>query len=82
MVSRTGSTRATEVSIGKGVKRVTTHSFCFTMVPPSSIVGFCMLKLSHDQKKALEKIKDPLEKIVSIEGLNKHLESVKARFDS
>jgi histidinol dehydrogenase len=31
-------------------------------------------------KKALEKIREPLEKIASIEGLNKHLESVKARF--
>lgn len=31
-------------------------------------------------KKALEKIKDPLEKIATIEGLNKHLDSVKARF--
>lgn len=31
-------------------------------------------------KKALEKIKEPLEKIAEIEGLSKHLESVKARF--
>lgn len=31
-------------------------------------------------KKALEKIKDPLEKIATIEGLNKHLDSVRARF--
>jgi len=31
-------------------------------------------------KKALEKMKDPLEKIATIEGLNKHLESVKVRF--
>ncbi len=31
-------------------------------------------------KKALEKLKEPLEKIASIEGLNNHLESVKARF--
>ncbi len=31
-------------------------------------------------KKALEKIKDPLEKIAGIEGLDKHLESVKVRF--
>lgn len=31
-------------------------------------------------KKALEKLKEPLEKIASIEGLSNHLESVKARF--
>ncbi len=31
-------------------------------------------------KKALEKIKEPLEKVATIEGLGKHLESVKARF--
>ncbi len=31
-------------------------------------------------RKALEKIKEPLEKIASIEGLNKHLDSVKIRF--
>ncbi|MDD4953353.1 MAG: histidinol dehydrogenase, partial [Candidatus Omnitrophica bacterium] len=31
-------------------------------------------------KKALEKIREPLEKIACIEGLSKHLDSVKARF--
>lgn len=31
-------------------------------------------------KKALEKIRDPLEKIASIEGLSLHLDSVKMRF--
>ncbi|MCU0652157.1 MAG: histidinol dehydrogenase [Candidatus Omnitrophica bacterium] len=31
-------------------------------------------------KKALEKIREPLEKIAGIEGLSKHLDSVKARF--
>jgi histidinol dehydrogenase len=31
-------------------------------------------------KKALEKVKDPLEKIAAIEGLDKHLDSVKIRF--
>ena len=31
-------------------------------------------------KKALEKIREPLEKIASIEGLQKHLDSVKSRF--
>ena len=32
-------------------------------------------------KKALEKMREPLEKIAGIEGLIKHLESVKARFE-
>ncbi len=32
-------------------------------------------------KKALEKIKEPLEKVAAIEGLTKHLDSVKARFE-
>ncbi len=32
-------------------------------------------------KKALEKMKEPLEKIAAIEGLNKHSESVKVRFE-
>jgi histidinol dehydrogenase len=31
-------------------------------------------------KKALEKVREPLEKIAGIEGLHKHLDSVKARF--
>jgi histidinol dehydrogenase len=31
-------------------------------------------------KKALEKVREPLEKVASIEGLNKHLDSVKIRF--
>ena len=31
-------------------------------------------------KKALEKVREPLEKIAGIEGLSKHIESVKARF--
>ena len=31
-------------------------------------------------KKALEKVREPLEKIAGIEGLNKHLDSVKVRF--
>jgi len=31
-------------------------------------------------KKALEKVKSPLEKISTIEGLDKHLDSVKSRF--
>jgi histidinol dehydrogenase len=32
-------------------------------------------------KKALEKVREPLEKISNIEGLTQHLDSVKARFD-
>ena len=32
-------------------------------------------------KKALEKVKEPLEKIAGIEGLSQHLESVKARYE-
>ncbi|HNX81189.1 MAG TPA: histidinol dehydrogenase [Candidatus Omnitrophota bacterium] len=31
-------------------------------------------------KKALEKVREPLEKVAGIEGLSKHLESVKVRF--
>jgi len=41
------------------------------------------IKSSHIisySKKALEKIKEPLEKIAAIEGLSKHLDSVKTRF--
>ena len=32
-------------------------------------------------KKALEKIREPLEKIAAIEKLHKHMDSVKARFE-
>jgi len=42
------------------------------------------IKSSHIisySKKALEKIREPLEKIAGIEGLVKHLDSVKARFE-
>jgi histidinol dehydrogenase len=41
------------------------------------------LKSSHIisySKKALEKVKEPIEKIAGIEGLGKHLESIKIRF--
>lgn len=41
-------------------------------VKTSHIIGY--------SKKALEKVREPLEKIASIEGLTKHLDSVKARF--
>jgi len=46
-----------------------------------SVLDF--VKTSHIisySKKALEKVKEPLEKIATIEGLTKHLESVKIRF--
>ncbi len=50
----------------------------------SSGLSVCdFIKTSHlisYPKKALEKMKDPLEKIASIEGLTQHLDSVKARF--
>ena len=49
----------------------------------SGLSAFDFLKCSHIigySKKALEKVKEPLEKIASIEGLGKHLDSVKARF--
>ncbi len=48
--------------------------------------GLCLsgfLKTSHIisySKKALEKTREPLEKVATIEGLVKHYESVKARF--
>ena len=46
-----------------------------------SVLDF--MKSSHIisySRKALEKIKEPLEKMASIEGLDKHLDSVKIRF--
>lgn len=49
----------------------------------SGLSVFDFVKSSHIisySKKALEKVKEPLEKIAGIEGLNKHLESVKVRF--
>jgi histidinol dehydrogenase len=49
----------------------------------SGLSVFDFVKSNHIisySKKALEKAKEPLEKIANIEGLNKHLESVKARF--
>ncbi len=48
-------------------------------------LGVCdFYKSSHVlfyTKKALEKVREPLEKIASIEGLKKHIDSVKARFE-
>ncbi len=49
----------------------------------SGLSVFDFIKSNHIisySKKALEKIKEPLEKIAGIEGLNKHLDSVKVRF--
>jgi histidinol dehydrogenase len=49
--------------------------------------GLCVLdfvKKSHMisySKRALEKMKDPIEKIAALEGLPKHSESVKIRFN-
>ncbi|KPK96633.1 MAG: hypothetical protein AMJ95_13120 [Omnitrophica WOR_2 bacterium SM23_72] len=49
----------------------------------SGLSVYDFLKNSHIisySKKALEKAREPLEKIASIEGLSKHLDSVKVRF--
>ncbi len=49
----------------------------------SGLSAYDFVKSNHIiryTKKALEKVRDPLEKIAGIEGLTKHLESVKARF--
>jgi histidinol dehydrogenase len=49
----------------------------------SGLSVFDFMKSNHIisySKKALEKIKEPLEKIAGIEGLSKHLDSVKIRF--
>jgi histidinol dehydrogenase len=42
-------------------------------IKSSHIIGY--------SRKALEKIKEPLEKIAGIEGLNQHLDSLKTRFE-
>ncbi|MCX5709132.1 MAG: histidinol dehydrogenase [Candidatus Omnitrophica bacterium] len=49
----------------------------------SGLSVFDFVKSSHIisySKKALEKAREPLEKIAGIEGLTKHVDSVKARF--
>jgi histidinol dehydrogenase len=49
----------------------------------SGLSVFDFIKSNHIisySKKALEKMKEPLEKIATIEGLTKHLDSVKIRF--
>jgi histidinol dehydrogenase len=55
-----------------GTARFSSGLSVFDFVKSSHIISY--------SKKALEKIKDPLEKIAGIEGLSKHLDSVKARF--
>jgi histidinol dehydrogenase len=55
-----------------GTARFSSGLSVFDFVKSSHIIGY--------SKKALEKIKEPLEKIAGIEGLSKHLDSVKARF--
>ena len=50
----------------------------------SGLNVYDFIKSSHIisySKKALERIREPLEKIASIEGLQKHLDSVKSRFE-
>jgi histidinol dehydrogenase len=50
----------------------------------SGLSVFDFIKSNHIisySKKALEKIREPLEKIASIEGLTQHLDSVKVRFE-
>jgi len=49
----------------------------------SGLSVFDFIKSSHIisySKKALEKIREPLEKMATIEGLTQHLDSVKARY--
>lgn len=49
----------------------------------SGLSSYDFMKSNHIisySRKALEKIREPLEKIAMIEGLSKHLDSVKARF--
>jgi histidinol dehydrogenase len=49
----------------------------------SGLSVFDFVKSNHIisySKKALEKVREPLEKIAGIEGLSKHLDSVKIRF--
>jgi histidinol dehydrogenase len=55
-----------------GTARFSSGLSVFDFVKSSHIIGY--------SKRALEKIKEPLEKIAGIEGLSKHLDSVKARF--
>jgi histidinol dehydrogenase len=45
----------------------------FDFIKSNHIIGY--------SKKALEKVREPLEKVASIEGLNQHVDSVKVRFE-
>ncbi|MEW6101606.1 MAG: histidinol dehydrogenase [Candidatus Omnitrophota bacterium] len=56
---------------------------CGTARFSSGLSLFDFIKSSHIisySKKSLERMKEPIEKIAGIEGLTKHLDSVKARF--
>ena len=44
------------------------------------IVKFIIETSTVELKKALEKAKKSIEKISKLEGLNKHMESIKVRF--
>jgi len=55
-----------------GTARFSSGLSLFDFVKSNHIISY--------SKKALEKMKEPLEKIATIEGLTKHLDSVKARF--
>jgi histidinol dehydrogenase len=55
-----------------GTARFSSGLSVFDFVKSSHIISY--------SKKALEKMKEPLEKIATIEGLSKHLDSVKIRF--
>jgi histidinol dehydrogenase len=49
----------------------------------SGLSVFDFIKSSHIisyTKKALEKVREPLEKIAAIEGMNRHIDSIKVRF--
>jgi len=55
-----------------GTARFSSGLSMFDFVKSNHIISY--------SKKALEKMREPLEKIATIEGLTKHLDSVKARF--
>ncbi|MBM3250270.1 MAG: histidinol dehydrogenase [Candidatus Omnitrophica bacterium] len=55
-----------------GTARFSSGLSVFDFVKSNHIISY--------SRKALEKIREPLEKIATIEGLSKHLDSVKARF--
>ena len=55
-----------------GTARFSSGLSLFDFVKSNHIISY--------SKRALEKMREPLEKIATIEGLTKHLDSVKARF--